>query len=118
MPRRPFVIAHRSGNSLLALRTAEAHGVRVIEADVHLFRGRIEVRHLKTLGPVPVLWDRWKLASPFGPRLVLAELLDAAGPQTELVLDLKGRERRLATAVLDMLRPRLDAGAVGDDLRP
>jgi glycerophosphoryl diester phosphodiesterase len=90
---------------------AEAHGVRVIEADVHLFRGRIEVRHLKTLGPVPVLWDRWRLASPFRPRLVLDELLRAAAPQTELVLDLKGRERRLATAVLDMLRPRLDAGA-------
>jgi glycerophosphoryl diester phosphodiesterase len=111
MPHRPFVIAHRSGNSLLALRTAEAHGLRVIEADVHLFRGRIEVRHLKTLGPVPVLWDRWTLASPFGRRLVLAELLEAAGAQTELVLDLKGRERRLATAVLDLLRPRLDAGA-------
>jgi glycerophosphoryl diester phosphodiesterase len=85
--------------------------VRLIEADVHLFRGRIEVRHLKTLGPVPVLWDRWKLANPFRPRLVLAELLDAAGSQTELVLDLKGREPGLATAVLDMLRPRLDTGA-------
>ena len=85
--------------------------MRVIEADLHLFRGRIEVRHLKTLGPVPVLWDRWKLASPFGPRLVLAELLDAADSQTELVLDLKGRDSRLATAVLEMVRPRLDAGA-------
>jgi hypothetical protein len=51
MPRRPFVIAPRSGNSLLALRTAEAHGVRVIGADVHLFRGRIEVRGLETLEP-------------------------------------------------------------------
>jgi len=49
MPRRPFVSAHRSGNSLLALRTAEAHGVRAIDADVHLFQGRIEVRHLETL---------------------------------------------------------------------
>jgi glycerophosphoryl diester phosphodiesterase len=109
-PRRPFVIAHRSGNSLLALRTAEARGVRVIEADVHLFRGRLEVRHLKTLGPVPVLWDRWRLANPFAARLLLAELLDAAGPQTELALDLKGRDRRLALGVLDALRPWLEAG--------
>ena len=38
-PRRPFVVAHRSGNSMLGLRTAEALGVQAIEADVHLFRG-------------------------------------------------------------------------------
>ena len=86
--------------------------MRVIEADVHLFRGRLEVRHLKTLGPVPILWDRWRLASPFAARLVLTDLLAAAEPQTELVLDLKGRERRLAERVLEALRPRLRAGAV------
>ncbi len=86
--------------------------MRVIEADVHLFRGRLEVRHLKTLGPVPILWDRWKLASPFRPRLLLADLLAAAGSQTELVLDLKGRDRRLAEQVLEALRPGLRAGAV------
>ena len=52
--------------------------MRVIEADVHLFRGRIEARGLKTLGPVPVLQDGWKLASPFGPRLALAGPAEAA----------------------------------------
>jgi len=34
-PRRPFVVAHRSGNSLLALRTAEARGVRTRFAGVY-----------------------------------------------------------------------------------
>jgi glycerophosphoryl diester phosphodiesterase len=58
-----------------------------------------------------VLWDRWELASPFRPRLLLAELLAAAGPQTELVIDLKGRDPRLAEMVLELLRPLLDAGA-------
>ena len=52
---------------------------QAIEADVHLYRGRLEVRHLKTLGPIPLLWDRWRLANPFRRRLVLAELL--AGPR-------------------------------------
>lgn len=110
MPAGPFVVAHRSGNSLNALRAAEALGVRSVEADVHRHRGRLEVRHLKTLGPVPLLWDRWKLASPWAPRLLLPELLRADDPSTELVLDLKGRDRRLAGLVLEALAPRLAEG--------
>jgi glycerophosphoryl diester phosphodiesterase len=100
----PFPIAHRAGNDLALLRRAESLGLPVVEADVHLFQGRLEVRHLKTLGPVPLLWDRWKLASPFAPRLLLAELLAAAAPQTELLLDLKGRDIRLAEDVLEAVR--------------
>lgn len=107
----PFVVAHRSGNSLSGLRAAEALGVRTIEVDVHLYRGRLEARHLKTLGPLPILWDRWTLASPWARRLTVPELLEAAGPGTELVLDLKGRDRRVAAAVRDAIRPRLSAGS-------
>ena len=107
---RPFVVAHRSGNSLSALKSAETLGIQTIEADIHLHRGRLEVRHLKTLGPIPILWDRWKLANPFARRLVVSELLEALGPLTELMLDLKGRDRRLAAGVLEALGPRLAAG--------
>jgi glycerophosphoryl diester phosphodiesterase len=106
----PFVIAHRFGNSLSALRSAEALGVRAIEADLHLFRGRIEVRHLKTVGPIPLLWDRWKLGNPLARRLVLAELIAAASPDTELVLDLKGRDLRLSARVCASIEPLLAAG--------
>jgi len=81
--------------------------VQLVEADLRLFRGRVEVRHLKTLGPIPVLWDRWQLANPLAPRLQLDELLAATGPRTELMLDLKGRNRRLSTEVLVRLRPEL-----------
>jgi glycerophosphoryl diester phosphodiesterase len=95
---------------MVGLQTAEALGVQAIEADVHLFRGRLEVRHLKTLGPIPILWDRWRLANPFCPRLVLAELLAAVDGGTELVLDLKGRDPRLAKEVLEAIAPRLHAG--------
>jgi glycerophosphoryl diester phosphodiesterase len=98
-----FVVAHRAGNDLARLREAELLGVSLIEADVRLWRGRAEVRHLKTLGPLPLLWDRWRLANPFTPRLQLAELLAGARPETELLLDLKGRDRRLARLVLAAL---------------
>jgi glycerophosphoryl diester phosphodiesterase len=108
----PFFVAHRAGNDLALLRAAEERSVDLVEADVRLFRGRLEVRHLKTLGPIPVLWDRWQLGNPFAPRLQLHELLSATGPGTELMLDLKGRSHRLATGVLAALGPELGARRV------
>jgi hypothetical protein len=71
----PFLVAHRAGNDLARLRHAEDLGIPLIEADVHLFAGRLEVRHLQTVGPLPIFWDRWALAPPWAPRLLLAELL-------------------------------------------
>jgi hypothetical protein len=98
-----FVVAHRAGNDLAHLQAAERLGAALVEADLRLWRGRIEVRHLKTAGPLPILWDRWRLANPFAPRLVLADLLAAARPDTHLLLDLKGRNLRLAELVAAVL---------------
>jgi len=95
----PFVVAHRAGNRLDELREAERHAVALVEADVRLFHGRPEIRHLKTVGPLPLYWDRWMLASPFRRSLVLPELLEATAPATELMLDLKGSRPRLAEIV-------------------
>src|SRR6188508_3273249 len=97
----PFIVAHRAGNDLARLRRAERVRPGLVEADVHLFRGRLEVRHLKTLGPLGVLWDRWYLAPPGTPRLELHELL--AATDTALMLDLKGGGRlgRRVAAALD-----------------
>lgn len=103
----PFVVAHRAGNSLEKLREAERLDVALIEADVRLFRGRPEIRHLKTVGPLPLYWDRWKLASPFRRSLDLPELLRSSGSATELMLDLKGPKRRLAELVRAELEPYL-----------
>ena len=61
----------------------------------------MEVRHLKTVGPIPILWDRWRLANPFARRLLLPELLEALSAETELMIDLKGRDRRLPLRVID-----------------
>lgn len=102
-PALPLVLAHRAGNDLAALRSAEALGVDVIEADIHLFRGRLEVRHLKTLGPIRIYWDRWRVCAPGTVTLDLDTLLDAAHPTTELMLDLKGFNRRIGAAVLAAL---------------
>lgn len=97
--RRPVAIAHRAGNSIETLRSAERAGAHIIEADIWLRRGRLEVRHLKTAGPLPIFWDRWYLASPFTPTLLLRELVAAADPGTLLMLDLKGWNNRLGFAV-------------------
>lgn len=74
---------------------------------MRLFHGRAEVRHLKSVGPLPLYWDRWAVASPFRRHLVLSDLLDTTGSATELMLDLKGSRRRLAELVRDALLPHL-----------
>lgn len=63
------------------------------------------MRHLKTAGPLPILWDRWQLANPFSPRLRLDALLEAWTGRAELMLDLKGRNLRLSELVLEAVRP-------------
>lgn len=112
--QRLLAVAHRAGNHLDALREAEEMGVDLVEADVHWFFGRLEVRHEKTLGPLPILWERWRLISPFTPRLLLPTLLAEAATGTELMLDLKGLDPRLAKAVARLIgdRPAQTAIAV------
>ena len=101
-----LAIAHRAGNSLAGLHAANALGVDVIECDVYEYRGRLEVRHLKTAGPLPFLWDRWELASAAAPRLGLHELLQADEHGTTFMLDIKGRRPSTARAVATLLHDR------------
>ena len=85
-----LAIAHRAGNDLADLREAALLGADVVEADIHLHRGRFEVRHQKSLGPLPWLWDKWQLYPADFPRLLMREFLDAIPPETTVMLDLKG----------------------------
>lgn len=101
-----LAVAHRAGNSLAGLHAANRMGVDVIECDVHAYRGRLEVRHLKTAGPLPFLWDRWELASASSPRLGLGELLDAGARGAVVMLDLKGRRESVGSDVADLLHER------------
>jgi glycerophosphoryl diester phosphodiesterase len=84
------VVAHRAANSLPRLREAVAAGADIVEADVWLHRGRLEVRHSKTAGPLPVLWDRWSLERLSAQPFELIALLTALPPGTRLMLDAKG----------------------------
>ena len=56
---------------------------------------------------MPLFWDRWRVAAPWAPRLALDELLRATAPQTELVLDLKGRNPALGHLVAHAIAPQL-----------
>jgi glycerophosphoryl diester phosphodiesterase len=98
-----LAIAHRAGNSLADLRQAIDLGADVIEADVNNYQGRLEIHHLKTMGPLPWLWDRWELHSVKAPRLGLAELLRAAGDGVTFMLDIKGKDAATGQLVAQQL---------------
>jgi glycerophosphoryl diester phosphodiesterase len=98
-PTRPLTIAHRAGNDLSRLEEAFEAGADYAEADVWLHRGRLEVRHDKTAGPLPILWERWSLKPGWTSRLNFGELLTAASGRGRLLADLKGRENGLAEAL-------------------
>lgn len=89
-----LAVAHRAGNDLAALRTAVALGVDVLEADVHVRAGRLEVRHSKHLRPLPLLWDRGpaglELTRTAVDQLQLDALLAALDGTSAVMLDLKG----------------------------
>ena len=94
-----LAIAHRAGNEPGLLRDALAAGADIVEADIWPHRGRLEVRHLKTMGPVPLLWDRWKLASGRAPRILISHLLADLPAGIGLMLDLKGHDLTEAAAI-------------------
>ncbi len=98
-------IAHRRGNTVDGLREALELGVDLVECDVHAYRGRLEVRHLKTMGGLPWLWDRGELVQRRLHRpLELAELVESLGDDHRLMIDLTGVHPRLAGSVARLLR--------------
>jgi glycerophosphoryl diester phosphodiesterase len=96
---RPLVIAHAAPDAPGGLARAAAQA-DLVEADVRRFRGRLEVRHAKTLGPLPVLFDHGRLLGTRVPRPLLGEILARVPESTGLVLDLKGPDPRIAGEVL------------------
>lgn len=96
---QPLLIAHRAGNRPRTVAPAAAAGAQLIEVDVWFHRGRIEVGHDKTLGPVPLRWDRWSLALGRSRRVTIPDLLPTLPPNVELFFDLKGTHPRLPAAL-------------------
>lgn len=108
------IIAHRAGNSAesvaAAARLSALGIVDTVELDVHLFRGRLEVRHAKIVcWPFARLWERWELLPADAPRRPLGASIDAIPVELGVWIDLKGFTRRLPRAVHRSLgdRPEL-----------
>ena len=104
-PGRLLAVAHRSGNSVAGLREALAAGVDLVECDVHAYRGRLEVRHHRSMGGLPWLWDRDGVV-PRGrhERFELHQLIAELGDDHRLMIDLKGVHPRLAPQVARLLK--------------
>lgn len=112
---RPITVAHRSGNTDRWLRAALDAGVDLIECDVWLHRGRIEVRHARALGPLPLLLDRW-VPIPWFRRRHLRRMLRELGPDALVLYDLKGTSAELPVRLLEALaeeRPDVPAYVCG-----
>ncbi|MYI82378.1 MAG: glycerophosphodiester phosphodiesterase [Chloroflexi bacterium] len=99
----PLRIAHRGGNTLRRLVEAERWGVDIVELDLWLHRGRLDVRHAGAAGALPLLREGWKLRPGRPGRLQLAGVLNAAGPRTRLMLDLKGRNPGLPDSAIEVM---------------
>lgn len=97
---RPFASAHRAGNSRAAAMAAIEAGADLLETDIWLHKGRLELRHKETLGPIPILWERWAIAPGWRKRYVLRDLLQDTPETTLLFLDFKGSNMDLGPAVL------------------
>jgi glycerophosphoryl diester phosphodiesterase len=101
-----LAIAHRSGNTVAGLREALELGVDLVEADVHAYRGVLEMRHHKLLGPRH-LWEKWEIVARRDfLQVELSQLLDELGDDPRLMIDLKGKRPGLAPAVSEVLRTR------------
>jgi hypothetical protein len=101
---KPVTIAHRAGNDKVLVNRAATMGIDIVEADVWHYQGRLEVRHSKTIGRLPLRWDRWWIKFWPPPALELDELLRTLDPNTTIMLDLKGRHPDLPGKLLDVCR--------------
>jgi glycerophosphoryl diester phosphodiesterase len=114
MNDRPmFAVAHRAGNDLADLRAALAAGVDLVEADVHLYREALEVRHRKAIGP-HLYWEPWSGVTRRRDLVVpeLRDILDLAADDPRLMLDLKGPSLAVAPRVAEALRTQAPGMAV------
>ena len=106
MDERPLLaVAHRAGNNIADLRAALAAGVDLVEADVHLYRDALEVRHCKAIGP-SLYWEPWRDVSRRRDHVVpeLQDILALTAGDPRLMLDLKGPSLAVAARVAEALQ--------------
>jgi len=105
MDHRLLAIAHRAGNNIADLRAALAAGVDFVEADIHLYRDTLEVRHSKALGS-RLFWEHSRGFTRRRDFIVpeLQDILAVADGDPRLMLDLKGPSHAVAARVAEALR--------------
>lgn len=101
---KPFASAHRGGNSRSSALKAIQAGADLLETDIWLHKGRLELRHKRTLGSIPILWERWSIAPGWTKRYELRDLLHDTPEDVMLFLDFKGKSLELGPEVLKELR--------------
>lgn len=102
------LVAHRGANldNGCSPPPSRLRPADVLEADVHRFRNRMEVRHSKALWPTSRLIDGGKLLPGDAARPLFADVLRAVGDEFELWIDLKGPDLRLARGVAELIGER------------
>lgn len=76
----------------------------MVEIDLHLWHGRLEVRHAKRLWIFQRLWEQWELLPAHTAVPVFDEALAALPGTTPLLVDLKGWSPRLVDKVCEGIR--------------
>ena len=82
------VVAHRAGNTPDDATRALGE-VDMIELDVHVLHGRVEVRHAKVLRPTSRLWEKWYLLPKGAAGVPIEEVLAVLPDELPLMIDLK-----------------------------
>lgn len=96
------LIAHRAGNAPDSIAPASLVA-DMVEADVHRFHGRLEVRHAKVFWPSRRQWERWWIDwAPERPPSLRA-ILRTPPVDMPLWLDLKGFTQGFAADVVARL---------------
>ncbi len=101
---RPLAVAHRAGNDLAAAQHALDLGAAMLEVDIWPRLFRLETRHVKTIGPLPIFWEKWEIVSVGGKPMRLDELLEWTPDGVRLLLDLKGMNPLLGRRVVRAAR--------------
>ena len=99
---RVELVAHRGANHPELLATSRAVA-DLLEVDVHLHRGRLEVRHAKRLWGTRRLWERWYLLPADTEVLTLEEIVDPDDGDLHLMVDLKGWQPAMSRRVAEVV---------------
>ena len=107
--RPPLLVAHRGGESAEDLKAALAAGADLVEVDVHLFRGRLELGHARPIGPCLVDGVRIRGRAE---RRGLADVVGALGGEDRLMLDLKGTSVQVGAEVARLVAEHAPGAAL------